>query len=98
MLKTGKAYMPAAPMTTKAGKDIAIAHIRRVRPFGNEGCLPSCVSLFGVPARGSFSDVSATYVRLRSMKQGKSHRCIVLAMAPLRDCPLKPAQIMGLYG
>src|SRR5216683_1854368 len=90
--------MAAAPMTIKADTDTTIAGIRLERLFSAAGCLSSCVSLFGVSACGSFSDVSATCVRLGSMKQGQSRRWIVHATAPLRDCPSKIGLDHGLIG
>jgi hypothetical protein len=79
ILKFGKAYMAAAPMATKADTDATIAGIRLDRLFSAAGCLSSCVSLFSVSACGSFSGVSATCVRLGSMKQGQSRRWMVHA-------------------
>jgi len=85
ILKYGKAYTAAAPMTTKADKDTTIVGTRLDRPFNATGCLSSCVSLFSVSSRGSFSGVSATCVRLGSMKQGQGRP----ATAPFARLPIQ---------
>jgi len=89
ILNFGKANVATAPMTTKANEDTTIAGIRLDRLFSATGSLSSCVALFSASASGSFSGVSANFVRLGSM--GQSRRVGDPATALLRDCHLKPA-------
>jgi hypothetical protein len=86
--------MATAPMTTKANEDTTIAGIRLDRLFSAAGSLSSCVALFSASASGSFSGVSANFVRLGSM--GQSRRVGDPATALLRDCPPKTCLDHGL--